>query len=109
MHHENIFMYFFYFDGELYSQHAWIQPELWRRVLARFGLFPYSQKHLDEIEGTMLQGAIASIDALKKLSPKERKQKKETVKTHDKLMEKMKNEKAGAELIQKVAPATDEE
>lgn len=109
MHHENIFMYFFYFDGELYMQHAWVEAELWRRILGRFGLFPYTQQQLDELEQAMLQGAMDSLDHLNKLSPKKRKAKKKLVADHDKMIAKKREEERTKDLIQKVAPATDGE
>lgn len=64
------FQYLFVWNNEIYQQHVFLKPELWRRVLWRLGFIdtPYTKDMLDQGEQVVLSGAIKSIDVLKNIN-----------------------------------------
>ena len=71
--YDYMFQYLFAWKDEIYQQHMFLVPVLWRRIASQLGIVPkYTQEHLEDGEKIILTAAIDSIDALKK-APKEKK------------------------------------
>ena len=64
LQHWTMWQYFFHYEGNLYMQHVWASPQWWRWLMLPFGYSLYSKDSLDEVEKSMLSGAMRSIEKL---------------------------------------------
>ena len=74
MHFSNVFQYFFYYKGELFQNHFFLQPSRLKRVLNFLHILPadklFTKDERDEATGVILNGAFTTIDKLQEV-PKE--------------------------------------
>ena len=61
-----VFQYIFYFRGDIYQSHIFMTPNLLPRILYFLHLISdsrlYSKDEIEDAEGTILNGALSSID-----------------------------------------------
>lgn len=60
------FQYLFPYGAEIYQNHIFLNPPVWKRILYRLGLIEnlYSREQLEEGEKIVLSGAMKTIDEL---------------------------------------------
>ena len=66
MQFEYCFQYLFSTGSDIYQQHVFFLPPVWKRILYRLGLIKklYSEQQLEEGEKIILSGAMESLDKL---------------------------------------------
>lgn len=69
-----VFQYLFSWNKEIYQNHIIAKPSLWMRILwfLKFVDVPYDKDTEDQMMEVILSGAMASLDALKKLEEDKR-------------------------------------
>jgi len=89
------FQYMFAWDGDIYQYHMTIKPNLMRWIKWRLGMrvSPYTVEELEEGEGVLLSGAMATLDKLL-LNPETRQVKKQREKEELKFEREIENRKS---------------
>ena len=66
MQFEYVFQYLFVWKNEIYQEHIFLKPRIWRKFLWRIGwiVTPFTKDMLDQAEEVILSGAMKSIDTM---------------------------------------------